>query len=204
MKADISRLMAERQLDAIIVSGNTDTSSDLAYLTGGARLEGVLYIQRRNAEPVMFVSDIEREQALAARVPVRLWSEYDLGQYPRDARGDLMLASLRQWTDILNDLEVSGRVGLYGQGASGRVRVGDNGSAFLFFSALAAANPQIQIDGELYPNLFAHARETKDGAELAAMKRTGLLTCEVIDSVKAFVGKHQAQTETWSRMTARH
>lgn len=44
MKSDISRLMEERRLDAIVVSGSTDTSSDLAYLTDHAALEHVMYL----------------------------------------------------------------------------------------------------------------------------------------------------------------
>ena len=81
MKSDIPKLMQERQLDAIVVMGDTDTSSDLAYLTGGATLEGALYLQRLDADPILFASPIEREVAAQAGYRVRVWSDYDIFEY---------------------------------------------------------------------------------------------------------------------------
>lgn len=196
MKSDIPQLMHERALDAIVVCGNTDISTDLSYVTGGARLEGAVFVQRRDGSTVLVASDLERENAAATGHPTRLWSEWDLTQYMEAANGDRLQATLAQWADLLRDLSVSGRVGFYGVGASARTLMGDVGAGYLFLDALGKANATIQPVGELAPTLFSAARETKDNAELAAMRRVGQRTCEVISSVIAFLQAHNVQNET--------
>ncbi len=188
MKSNIPKLMQERQLDAIVVQGDTDTSSDLAYLTGGVHLEGALYLQRRDSDPMLFASPIERENAAETGFQVRLWSDYDMLGYLKAHDNDRLSATVAQISDILRDHDVRGRVGFYGYA--------DRGFSYLFLSALASANPHIEIVGEMQPNLFDVARQTKDDNELAAMRRAGRLTTEVIDSVFAFIQSHSVQDET--------
>lgn len=179
MKSDLPRLMLERRLDAIVVSGDTDTSTDLAYLSGGAKLEGALYLQRANAEPVLFASPIERELAASTGYRVRLWSDYDIVEYTKRNNNDRFAAYVARLTDLLRDEGVSGRVAFYG--------TADQGYSYIFLKALAAANPQLEIVGETFPNLFHIARQTKDNAELAAMAHVGKQTGEVVDSVIALL-----------------
>lgn len=188
MKNDIPRLMQERNLAAIVVQGDTDTSSDLAYLTGGVKLEGAALIWRREAEPVLFVSPIERENGAAAGMRLRLWNEFNLIEYMKAHGNDRFAASLAMFGDLLKSETVSGRVGFYG--------LGDRGYSYRFLTALAAAQPQIEVVGETYPNLFHAARQTKNHAELAAIQEAGRLTAEVIDSVIALIQAQQLTDET--------
>ncbi|HEY52988.1 MAG TPA: M24 family metallopeptidase, partial [Caldilineae bacterium] len=187
MKSNIPKLMQERQLDAIVVQGDTDTSSDLAYLTGGVHLEGALYLQRQEGDPVLFSSPIERENAAETGYPVRLWSEYSIIDYLKAHDNDRLAATVARLSDVLRDQDVAGRVGFYGYA--------DRGFSYLFLNELAAANPQIEVVGEMLPNLFNVARQTKDAAELAAMRRAGRLTTEVIDSVFAFIQAHDVRDD---------
>ncbi len=187
MKSDIPTLMQDRQLDAIVVSGDTDTSSDLAYLTGGIQLEKVMYLQTRSGEPVLFANAIERENAAETGIPVKLWSDYDITDYLKAHDNDRLAATVAQYSDIFRDYGVQGQVGFFG--------FADQGYSYLFLNAFAAANPQIKIVGEMPPNLFSLARQTKDAGELAAMKRVAGLTTEVIDSVFAFIQSHGVQNE---------
>lgn len=175
--------MHERQIDAIAVLGNTDTSTDLAYLSGGVKLEGALYLHRRDAEPVLFASVIERELAASTGYRVRMWSDYDLIEYTKRHDNDRFAATVARLTDLMRDEGVSGRVAFYG--------AADIGYSYILLKALVAANPHLEIVGETYPSLFHSARETKDKAELAAMAAVGQQTGEVVDSVIALI---QAQT----------
>jgi len=100
MKSDIPQLMAVRDLDAIVVYGSTDTSSDLAYLTGGAHLEGSMYLQTRSGGPVLFSSALERENAQATGYPTRLWSEFSFARYLKEAEGDMFAARVAMWCDL--------------------------------------------------------------------------------------------------------
>jgi Xaa-Pro aminopeptidase len=187
MKSNIPKLMQDRQLDAIVVQGDTDTSSDLAYLTGGVHLEGAMYIQRQDGESVLLASPIEREKAAETGYPVRLWSDFNIIDYLKAHDNDRLAATVAQLSDVLREENVAGRVGFYGYA--------DRGFSYLFLNALAAANPQIEVVGEMPPNLFNMARQTKDAAELAAMRRAGRLTTEVIDSVFAFIQAHDVRDD---------
>ena len=185
MKSDIPELMARRGLDAIVVYGNTDTSSDLAYLTGGAHLERALYLHPKDRDPVLFASVLERENAEATGIPTRLWSEFPLSRYLEAHEGDMLAAQVAQWRDIFAAFDVSGRVAFYG--------MSDMGYAYRFLTALAAALPEIEVVGEMPPNLFSEARETKDAQELAAMRAAARGTTGVIAQVFDFLSGHRAR-----------
>lgn len=47
MKSDLDRLMAERNLDALLVMGNSDGNKVMNYLTGGRHFERALIVKRR-------------------------------------------------------------------------------------------------------------------------------------------------------------
>ena len=187
MKSDIPQLMAQNDLDAIIVYGSTDTSSDLAYLTGGVHLEGALYLHTRQHEPVLFSSVLERENAQATGYTTRLWSEFPLGKYMKEANNDLLMARVAQWRDILAEYEVQGKVGFYGKL--------DMGYAWRFLTTLTDVIPSIQIAGETPPTIFTSARETKDAQEIEAMLSVGRATTSVIANVFDFLSSHKAQND---------
>jgi Xaa-Pro aminopeptidase len=187
MKSDIPQLMAVRDLDAIVVYGSTDTSSDLAYLTGGAHLEGSMYLQTRSGGPVLFSSALERENAQATGYPTRLWSDFSFARYLKEAEGDMFAARVAIWCDVFTEYGVRGRVGFYG--------MSDMGYAWRFLNALAGAMPEIQVVGEIPPNLFATARETKDAREIEMMRAVGRATTDVIASVFDFLSSHRAKDD---------
>ena len=176
--------MADRNLDAIVVYGSTSTSSDLAYLTGGAHLERAMYLHTRQGEPVLFASVLERENAKATGIPTRLWSDYSISRYMQNRGGDVMAAQLRQWREIFADYGVQGRVGFYG--------LTDMGYAYRFLTALAAELPEIEVVGEIPPTLFTIARETKDAREIENMRSVARATTEVIANVFDFLSAHRA------------
>ncbi|NOX62307.1 MAG: aminopeptidase P family protein [Chloroflexi bacterium] len=183
--------MNDRDLDAIVVVGNTDQCTDLVYLVGGG-LEGAAYIWPRDRDPALFVSPLERETPAAGRATVRLWSEYDLREYMALHEGDRLKAVVAQWSDILRDLGVEGRVAFYGQGQTHRIPFGGIGSGHVFLTALAEANPHLEITGEVGATIFGRARETKDETELAALRRAGELAGRVVENVFDFLSSHRA------------
>ncbi len=185
MRSDIPSLMTQRQLDAIVVYGDTDTSSDLVYLTRGAHLERAMYLYPRQGDPVLYVSALERENALAAGVQVRLWSEQPLQRYLQETQGDMLAARVAQWRDIFAEHGVQGRVGFYG--------LQDMGYAYRLLSQLAASIPELTVVGEGSPNVFTQARETKDAEELAMMQAVGRATTQVIAQVFDFLSSHHGR-----------
>ncbi len=186
--------MHDHGLNAVVLVGNTDQCTDLAYLVGRG-LEGAAYVLRRDGENALFVSPLEREVAASAGATVRLWSEYDIREYLAQHEGDGLKAGVAQWSDILRDLGVEGRVAFYGQGRSSRIPFGDVGSAHVFLTALAEANPHLEITGEIGANIFSRARETKDETELAALRQVGELAGRVVENVFDFLASHRAADE---------
>ena len=176
--------MDQHKLDAVIVYGSTDTSKDLAYLTGGIHLENALYLHTRNSHPVLISSVLERENAQATGYTTKLWSEYPLGKYLQQAEGDVKRAQAAQWRDIFADHNVRGRVGFYG--------MLDMGYAWRFLNLLSE-EADIQIAGDEYPTIFNTLRETKDAHEIEIMQQVGKSTTEVIANVFDFLGSHRSK-----------
>ncbi len=187
MKSDITQLMTDRNLDAIVVYGSTDVSSDLAYLTGGAHISGGMYLHTRDRGPVLFSNALERENAQATGYPTRLWSEFPLGRYLKEARNDLLAAQAAQWLHIFAEYGVRGRVAFYG--------MNDMGYAWRLLSALDAATPEIEVVGESAPNLFTIARQTKDAGEIEMMRAAARATTAVIANVFDFLSGHRARQD---------
>jgi Xaa-Pro aminopeptidase len=69
----------------------------------------------------------------------------------------------------------------------------------MLLQALSAANRNLTVVGELAPNLFTLARETKDARELALMRQVGESTTACISAVVAFLQSHAVRDETLVR-----
>jgi len=64
MKTDLNRLMAERNLDAFLVIGNTAGNTVLQYLTKGIHLERALVVKRQDGPMTLIHGLMERDDAL--------------------------------------------------------------------------------------------------------------------------------------------
>ena len=65
MKSDLDRLMAERNLDALLVLGDSSGNPVLNYLTGGAHLENVIVFKRQGQPITLIHGAMERDTAAA-------------------------------------------------------------------------------------------------------------------------------------------
>jgi len=182
MQRDLDALMADRNLDAILVSGKVLGNSALIYMLNGARMTQALLVKKRGEPPCIIASPIEREEAAATGYPVIINTRYDYGGLLKQHDGDVLAASVAYQAAIFADLGVTGRVGVYGYR--------DQGSAYAFLTALDAALPAIEIVGEMDPNLIAEARATKDAAEVARIREVGRRTAEVVRQTVAFLQGH--------------
>jgi Xaa-Pro aminopeptidase len=185
MKSDLLQLMIERRLDAIVVYGDTSTSSDLAYLVGGAQVSGGFFLQTLSGAQVLLASVLERENAETSGYPVRLWHDFPLSRYLEAAAGDVLAARVAQWRAIFAEYHVTGRVAFYG--------MHDIGFGWRFLSALDVASPEIEVVGESGETLFAQARQTKDAREIELLRATARATTAVIANVFDFLSHHHAR-----------
>ena len=67
MKTDINRLMKERSMDALFVSGSTRDNPAMYYLTNGAKIgEYSLLVKQRDKDAMLIVIGMERDEASAS------------------------------------------------------------------------------------------------------------------------------------------
>lgn len=187
MKQDLDHLMEQRGLDAAVVAGNVHGNPNLVYMLNGATVGQGIVVKKRGEPPVFLHVAIERDEA--AKSGMRL---VNLGQYNFTAivreKGNMLDARVELYRRIFADLGVRGDVGFYG--------ASDQGQAYVFLQALQAALPDVRVRGEVERGLFETARETKDAAEVAQMRETARLTCEVMAETVEFMRGHRVQDET--------
>ena len=106
MKTDLDRLMAERKLDAIIVTGGEEFNSARYYLSDGAQISHGSIFKRRDKTPLLVCSRMELEEAQKSGLDVK--TDVELGYYDRleEAESDAIRATVLHWSDILRSLDL--------------------------------------------------------------------------------------------------
>ena len=164
MKQDLDRLMDERDLSAVMISGSSLGNPAMAYLVNGAGISGGYVVKKVGQEPVLFCSPIEREVAASSGLEVVNLSRYNPAQILRDSTDELS-ASVELHRRIFADMDVSGTVGFYGSA--------DQGRAWLLLGALSERLDGIDVSAEFGPNVLDLARATKDLHEVNRIKDVG-------------------------------
>ena len=189
MKSDIDRLMAARDLAAIIVAGDEHVNPYRHYLTNGADVTGGLVIKKHGADPVMIVNGMEIEEA--AKSGLTVYSQTDLGWHElvKEAEGSRTKAQVAFWGRCLEKLEVkSGKIGVYG--------VGDLN---VFIELMRLMNPvyqQYEFVGEVGTTLFDEAYSTKDADELKRLQSVAVRTGQVLQAAWDYIAGCRADGET--------
>ncbi len=189
MKSDIDHLMAQRDLDALIVAGGHGYNAPRDYLTNGAHITGGLVVKKRGEAPIMVVNAMEVEEAAKSGLTVYTW--YDLGwaELVEKAEGNRGQAEAGLWARSLERVGVlSGRVGVYG--------VGDLNTYLELVRLVEQEHPHYQFVGELGMTLFDEAYVTKDADELQRIRSVAERTSKVWRATWDFIGGHRAEGDT--------
>ncbi|TFG69486.1 MAG: aminopeptidase P family protein [Anaerolineales bacterium] len=182
MKNDLDTLIRARNLDAIMVSGKVLGNPPLVYMLNGACLTQAIIIKKPDEAASLIVSPMEREEALCSGLRIVLNSRYNYRECLKVAQGDPLSASIEFYRRIFADLEIHGRVGVYGHL--------DQGYAYAFLTALDAALADIEIVGEIGTDLMTQARATKDHIETERIREVGQRTCAIVDQTLAHLRSH--------------
>lgn len=176
--------MQDRNLDALLVLGNTQHNSPMYYLTGGHHVGGATLIKKRGEEPILFYRDMERDEAAKTGLKIISYSKYPEKELLKDSDGDMIKFSALRLQKIFADLGVdSGRVGVYGQT--------DLSHSFAMLTLLQEYLPEITFVGESgTDSVFLNAMETKEEEEVARIREMGRITTEVVGKVKDFLTGH--------------
>ncbi|PMP84498.1 MAG: aminopeptidase P family protein [Roseiflexus castenholzii] len=180
LKHDLDRLMAERNLDAIVVEGPDGLESanpDYNYFVGGRHIPGLII--KKRGEPTMLLhspwEQNEAEQTGLALVSLNRWNLREiLQEFP-----DRLEARVEHRRRIFTDLGVRGRVGIYGAVKAGPF--------FALMARLAQQIDGLEIVAELDRDVISMARLTKDADEVERMRAVGRKTCAVLQAAVDFI-----------------
>ena len=186
MKQDLDREMAERDLDAILVSGRVHGNPAMVYMANGASLTRAHVVKKRGEEPVLLCSPIEREEAAASGLVVVNTAKYDFITILRET-GDRLAATVEYYRRMFDDLGVTGRIGFYG--------LADQGRAWVLLNALDAGLEGVEVHGDFGITVLDAVRGTKDAREVERIRDVGRRTCEVVEATVGLLQSHRAVGE---------
>lgn len=186
MKSDLDQLMAERSLEAIVVTGEAHDNPPRYYLSGGAHVTGGYIIKKRGDAPVMVVNGMETEEA--AKSGLRVLSQDDLGwaELMKEAEGNATKATVAFWGRLIEHFQIPpGKIGVYGAG---------NIHHYLELMHLLE-NAYLEHDfvGEMGMTLFDQAYVTKDADEMLRIRSVAARTSAVLQETWDFIAAHRAE-----------
>lgn len=188
MKSDLDKLMAQKELDALLVVGPGQHNPAMYYFTGGVHLTDGLLVKPLNAEPVLFYNPMERDEAAKSGLQTKSLAEYPLKELLDQTGGDYLEANILRHRNLLTDLGlVRSRIALYG--------LHDAGSTYGLFSGLNRSLPELTIISESSDNILLQAMATKDSTEIERIRRMGKITTEVVGKVADYLSSHRARND---------
>ncbi len=188
MKSDLDRLMAQRDLQALVVVGDETYSAPRDYLTNGAHVTGGLVIKKRGADPVMVVNPMEIEEAASSGLKV--YSYHDLGwaDLLKAAEGDRSKANVRLWERALQAEHIpAGKIGIYG-----------TSDVNVYIDMVRDLNTLngYEFVGERGLTVFDEAYVTKDADEIARLKKAAAGTSATLEATWDYIASHRAEGDT--------
>ncbi|MBS61018.1 MAG: hypothetical protein CL606_06920 [Anaerolineaceae bacterium] len=183
MKTDIDHLMQERKLDAIFVSGSTRDNPAMYYLTNGAKIgEYSLLVKKTNEDAILIVIGMERDEASASGLQIIERSHFNLSQLLQQESGNKLVAHARMLESIFQELEIDGRIGVYGRE--------EQGFTLALFQELESRLPNLTFVGESTPNLLQTAQITKDVQEMARIRNLSKRALNVVSETRNYISTH--------------
>jgi Xaa-Pro aminopeptidase len=187
MKKDLDRLMQERGLDAIWISGPANHNPALVYFTGVANITRADLIKKRGAPPVLFHYPMEREEAARTGLRCRNLNEFNPEEIFKQAGGNAAKAGAIRMARIFREMGIRGRVAI-----GGNVELS---SAYALLAELPAQAPDIQFVSEGEDPVLMRARSTKSPEEIERIRSIGRTTTAVTGETAAFLSSHAARGE---------
>lgn len=189
MKSDLDRLMAEKNIDQLVIFGPDGLGTVNAafnYFVKGHHLIG-LVIKQRGKTPTLIHGVMERDDAAKTGLELVENTRWNLKEIQTQFT-DPFAARVELHRRMFTDLGVTGRVAFYG--------IADFGPTMALLQHLAPQLPGLTVLAEGYRDVIQQARETKDAEELALMADAGRATCDVVGATQRFLQSHAVKGET--------
>jgi Xaa-Pro aminopeptidase len=185
MKQDLDRLMADRNLDALWITGPANHNPAMVYFTGVANITRADLIKKRNEPPVLFHYPMEREEAARTGLRCRNYNELRLDLILKEAGGNTVRAGAIRTARVFRELGVRGRVAV-----GGTVELS---TAFAVAEDLPSQAPDVRLVGDGEDPALMRARFTKSAEEIAHIRSIGRISTAVIGETAEFLSSQTAR-----------
>jgi Xaa-Pro aminopeptidase len=174
MLNDLDGIMEERNLQAVVVLGDTTLGNpDLMYVAGGQLARGGIYVKRLGHDPLLVTSNLDIGTARRLGQIRRIHTFTELGLEQLAAKHGRENAQQYLIASIFRSEGVRGKVSIYGRNdLSSGIRLADE------LRKLGA-----KIVGERPPTTLECARETKSRDEIKNVRDVGTRTARVVEAV---------------------
>jgi Xaa-Pro aminopeptidase len=188
MKSDIDHLMAEADLDAILVTGPTSHNAPMVYFTGIRHMTHAYLLKKRGQQPILVHSPIERDEATRTGMQTKNRADYEFLKLLKEAEGDRARAFAMELQRIFEEFDITGRVGIYG-----KVELSHT---LAMIQLLEGMVPDITLVGESDDiSVLTRTRSTKDDEEVEKIRKMGKITAAVVADVAGFLTSHQVKDD---------
>src|SRR3970040_3078424 len=113
--------MAERNYDALLVSGGAANNPPMYSLANGAKVtEATILVKKRGEDPVIFANPMERDEAAKAGLRVIELSKYNYRtELLKQEKGNRLRATARLYGKILAEVGAAGNGAAFGRREQG-------------------------------------------------------------------------------------
>ncbi|MBI5930246.1 MAG: aminopeptidase P family protein [Chloroflexi bacterium] len=185
MKSDLDRLMAERNIDALIIPGNEEANPYRDYLANGVHASATV-IKKRGSDPVLIANGMELDEAAKSGLKVHNMTDFGMAEILQKYRSDQQAVSREFWRNILTTLGIKGRVAFYG--------TGDVMKTWKMLKRFERDYPDlIEIIEDDDTTIFHRARRSKDAAEIAKLRDAGQRSSKVMTETREWLAGHKAK-----------
>ncbi len=189
MKSDLDRLMKERGVDVLLVTGTAQHNPAMVYFTGVAHVTNADLIKKRGEPATLFHGPMERDEAIHTGLKTVSFSKYPFAQLMKESRNDFVDAVALRYKKMLADLGiVSGKVAVYGHN--------EVGGFYSILTRLQQMVPEIKLMGFLQDEIILNAMMTKDAYEIEHIRAMGKATTTVVGKTADYLTGHKVKNDT--------
>ncbi|MDP9194422.1 MAG: Xaa-Pro peptidase family protein [Acidobacteriota bacterium] len=181
MQSDLDLLMRERSIEALIVPMHESMHPSFRWLARGAKVTRGYAVKLLDCDPVLVTYPMERDEAMASGLDVRLVHEFEYDRIQRSAT-NTSEAYAELFTSVLRDLGAGSSIAFFG-----------NAPLQLY---LGIAGAMERRGWHIHPSngedLIQLARKRKDAREIECIRSVGARTEQLVDGVRAMLREPRA------------
>ncbi|MDP6418005.1 MAG: Xaa-Pro peptidase family protein [Candidatus Krumholzibacteria bacterium] len=175
--------MKERNVDVLLLTGNSDEHPGFWYLCGGHKFEAAMLVWKRGGKKLLIVGDMERDGAKESGLD---WIPRSKTPASKLAQSKNPKVALLSW--LLRKVRAKGRVALYGA-------TGLEDTAWLGTLKRELKKQGCVLVSESVP-LLREARRVKSEEEVEKIREAGVGTREAFDSLQRAISRCHAHRRT--------